>query len=152
MEQKSALLNTLIQPRISRKSVDVLEDKLPPKTEFILKLQLTTTQREKYLDHLRKIGFKDGIRGRPSGQDPQVIIDAHTFSRICTHPSFDEEDFPSSPAGPDSDDDFSILEPSPQPQLDNRRTISCTLRYQLYIVLFQFLHANFRVNISLAEE
>lgn len=128
MEEKVAILNTLLQSRISRKTVDLLENQLPRKTEFIIKLQLTTTQHQKYLQHLERVGFKDGIRGRSSGLQPQVITDSHVFSQICTYPSLDNRDHISTYDASGTDGSDTTHERLSRRQADNVQPVSARQR------------------------
>lgn len=77
-----AALTKVVEPKMHRKTVATLKDSLPPKTEYIVYLNIRSVQREVYLSHLGAIG----IGGSGGEQAPVMWALIRTLGLLLAHP------------------------------------------------------------------
>lgn len=77
-----AALTKVVEPKMHRKTVATLKDSLPPKTEYIVYLDIRSVQREVYLSHL------GAVAGAGSGgeQAPMMWALIRTLGLLLAHP------------------------------------------------------------------
>lgn len=75
-----AALTKVVEPKMHRKTVATLKDSLPPKTEYIVYLDIRSVQREVYLSHLGAVGGSGGE------QAPVMWALIRTLGLLLAHP------------------------------------------------------------------
>lgn len=75
-----AALTRIVGPKMQRKTVATLKDSLPPKTEYIVYLDIRSVQRAVYLSHLGVVNGSDG------GQAPLMWALIRTLGLLLAHP------------------------------------------------------------------
>jgi SNF2 family DNA or RNA helicase len=76
-------LKALLDKKIHRKDIKVIQNDLPPKTEFVLSVPLTKLQQELYASLLEQVKESQGNGGRSGGLFKWINL----LRLICNHPS-----------------------------------------------------------------